>query len=117
MLVDEMYPASVAEALNAVDMEATTVGALRLARASDPEVFGAALAGGYAILTENVADFARIAAEHTTAGAHHQGVLIALSSRFTRRPAGLKPLVAAIQPVLDMDIEDRVIYLSPDGPR
>ena len=34
----------------------------RLAGASDPDVFTAAVAGGYSVLTENAADFARIAA-------------------------------------------------------
>ena len=113
LLVDEMYPAAVAEALHAAGIEATTVGALRLAGASDAEVFGAAVAGGYAVLTENVGDFARIAAEHSTAGGHHHGVLIALSSRFARRPAGIPPLVAAIQPVAKEQLEDRVVYLEP----
>jgi hypothetical protein len=111
-----MYPAGVAEALRAVNIEAVTVAALRVAGVSDPEVCGAAVAGGYAILTENVAGFARIAAEHTTAGGHHRGVLIALSSRFTRRPAGLQPLVASIQAVVE-DIEDRVVYLKRVKPR
>jgi hypothetical protein len=86
ILVDEMYPATVAGALEAAGIEATTLAHLRLAGASDPEVFGAAVAGGYSVLTENVGDFARIAAEHSTAGGHHHGVLIALSSRFSRRP-------------------------------
>jgi len=112
VLVDEMYPAAVAEALQAAGIEATTVAELRLAGASDPEVFGAAVAGGYSVLTENVADFTRIAAEHSTAGGHHDGLLIALSSRSSRRPAGLQPLIAAIKAVSDEQIEDRVIYLD-----
>jgi Domain of unknown function (DUF5615) len=112
ILVDEMYAANVAEALRAINIEATTVAALRLAGAADPEVFGAAIAGGYAILTENVGDFARIAAEHSTAGGRHPGVLIALSSRFSRRPAGVQPLVTDIQAVADEDIQDRVVYLD-----
>lgn len=112
VLVDEMYPAAVAEALHAAGIEATTVAELRLAGASDQEVFGAAAAGGYAVVTENVGDFTRIAAEHSTAGCHHDGMLIALSSRFSRRPAGLQPLIAAIKAVADEQIEDRVIYLQ-----
>jgi hypothetical protein len=112
VLVDEMYPAIVAEALQAAGIEATTVADLRLAGASDPEVFGAAVAAGYSVLTENVGDFARIAAEHSTAGGHHNGLLIALSSRFSRRPSGLPPLIAAIKALSDEQIEDRVIYLE-----
>jgi hypothetical protein len=112
ILVDEMYPATVAGELHAARIEATTVADLRLGGASDPEVFGAAVAGGYTVLTENVGDFARIAAEHSTAGGHHHGVLIALSSRFSRRPAGIGPLIAAIQAVADEQIADRVVYLQ-----
>jgi hypothetical protein len=112
ILVDEMYPATVPAALNAAGIDATTVADLRLAGASDPEVFGAAVAGGYSVLTENVGDFTRIAAEHSLAGHHHPGVLIALSSRFSRRPVGLQPLIAAIQAVADEAIGDRVIYLE-----
>jgi hypothetical protein len=116
VLVDEMYPATVAEALRAAGIEATTVANLRLAGATDPEVFGAAVgaavAGGYAVLTENVDDFARIAPEHSTAGGHHNGLLVALSSRFSRRPTGLRPLVAAVEAIAGEQIEDRVIYLE-----
>jgi hypothetical protein len=111
VLVDEMYPATVPEALRAAGIEATTVTDLRLAGASDPEVFGAALLGGYCVLTENVGDFTRIAAEHSMAGGHHHGVLIALSSRCSRRPAGIGPLIAAIQAITDEPITDRVVYL------
>jgi hypothetical protein len=113
ILVDEMYPATVAEALRSAAIDATTVADLRLAGASDPEVFGAAVAGGYTVLTENVGDFARIAAEHSTAGGHHHGLLVALSSRFSRRPAGVQPLVEAIRAIADQQLEDRVIYLRP----
>jgi predicted nuclease of predicted toxin-antitoxin system len=116
ILVDEMYPATVTEALDPAGIEATTVADLRLAGASDPEVFGAAAARGYSVLTENVGDFTRIAAEHSTAGGHHHGLLIALSSRVSRRPAGLQPLIAAIQAVADEQTEDRVIYLERAKP-
>ena len=112
ILVDEMYPTTVAEALQATGIEATTVADLRLAGASDPEVFGAAVAGGYSVFTENVGDFTRIAAEHSTAGGHHHGVLIGLSSRFSRRPAGIGPLIAAIQAIVGEQIGDRVVYLN-----
>jgi hypothetical protein len=112
ILVDEMYPATVADALQAAGIEAATVADLRLGGASDPEVFGAAVAGGYTVLTENVGDFARIAAEHSTARGHHHGALIALSSCFSRRPAGIGPLVAAIQAVADEQVADRVVYLE-----
>ena len=107
-----MYPATVAEALQATGIEATTVTDLRLAGASDPDLFAAAVAGGYSVLTENVGDFARTAAEHSTAGGHHPGVLIAVSSRFSRRPAGIGPLIAATQAIAGEQIGVRVVYLN-----
>jgi predicted nuclease of predicted toxin-antitoxin system len=68
LLLDEMYPAAQADALRAVGIEASTAAELGLAGSFDAELFAAALAGGYVLLTENVADFARIAADHLTAG-------------------------------------------------
>jgi Domain of unknown function (DUF5615) len=77
-----------AEALRDANMEAVTVAELGLAGRSDLDIFAAAGADSHVLLTENVADFARIAADHLAAGHHHAGVLIALSSRFSRRPPG-----------------------------
>lgn len=111
-----MYPATLAEALRAEGIEARTVVELGLAGRSDPEVLAAAVADGYTLLTENVADFAHISAEHLSAGRHHGGVLIALSSRFSRRRAGIGSLVAAIHSVADQQLGDRVVYLrNPQG--
>ncbi len=112
ILVDEMYPATVAEALRVTGIDALTVADLRLAGASDLEVFSAAVAGGYCVLTENVGDFTRIAAEHSLASGQHHGLLIALSSRFSRRPAGIGPLIAAIDAIAGEQIADRVVYLE-----
>jgi predicted nuclease of predicted toxin-antitoxin system len=112
LLVDEMYPAALAEGLQAAGIEASTVTALKLAGSPDAEVFAAAVAGGYAVVTENVGDFARIAAEHSNAGRHHHGLLIALSSRFSRRSHGIEPLIAAIQAVAAEQFDDRIVYLQ-----
>jgi len=107
-----MYPLDLAEALRAVEIDAVTVVELGLAGSSDSEVFAAAIAAGYTLLTENVADFAHVSAEHLIAGRHHFGVLIALSSRFSRRPAGIGALVLAICAVADEALADRVLYLQ-----
>ena len=115
LLVDEMYPGALADGLQAVVIDASTVSALKLAGSPDREVFAAAIGGGYSVLTENVVDFTRIAAEHSNAGAHHHGLLIALSSRFSRRPHGIEPLISAIQAVAAQRLDDRVVYLEqPD---
>jgi uncharacterized protein DUF5615 len=112
LLLDEMYPATLAEALRAVGIDAVTVMETGLAGWSDLDSFTAATEQGRAVLTENVADCSHISAEHLTAGQHHPGVLIALSSRFSRRPAGIGPLVAAVRAVCDQPLEDRVVYLQ-----
>lgn len=112
LLLDEMYSPGLAEALRAADVDACTVVELGLAGSSDPEVFAAAIADGRTLLTENLADFARISAEHVVAGQHHPGVLIALSSRFSRRAAGIGPLVAAALDIVDQQLSDRLVYLQ-----
>ena len=112
MLLDEMYPPVLATDLRAVDIEAFTVVELGLAGRADPDVLAAAIAEGFVLLTENVADFARIATEHLSTGAHHPGVLIALSSRFSRRRSGIPTLVAAIRAAADEHLEDRLVYLQ-----
>jgi hypothetical protein len=111
LLLDEMYPAALAEALKAVEIEAHTVVELGLAGRSDPDIFAAAIERGCAVLTENVGDFNNISAEYLSTGAHHPGVLIALSSRFSRRPAGIGRLVTAIATIADQQLDDRVVYL------
>jgi len=112
LLLDERYPARLAEALRTANIDAVTVTELALAGRSDLDVFAAAVADGHVLLTENVADFARIAADHVTAGHHHPGVLIALSSRFSRRPAGRGALVAAVLTAAGEPLEDRVVFLQ-----
>ena len=112
LLLDEMYPATLAEALRTENVDAVTVTELALAGRSDFDVFATAVADGYVLLTENVADFARIAADHLSAGQHHPGVLIAPSSRLSRRPGGLGALVAAVLTTADEPLEDRVVFLQ-----
>jgi hypothetical protein len=111
LLLDEVYPPVLAEALRRAGFEAHTVAELGHAGRSDPDVFMAAVADGLMVLTENAADFARISAEHLTAGQHHPGVLVALSSRFSRRPAGVAAIVASIRASSGEILDDRVIYL------
>lgn len=115
LLLDEMYPEPLVAGLGAVGIEAVRVAALGLAGRSDADVFAAAVADGFAVLTENVGDFTRLAADCIARGEHHHGLLIALSSRFSRRPAGLPALVAAVADGYagsQARLEDRVVYLQ-----
>ena len=111
LLLDEMYSSAVADALRSSGIDAVTAGELGLAGRSDPDLLAAAVAEGYVLLTENVSDFARLAAEHLTAGGHHPGVLVALSSRFSRRPHGTANIAAAVGVVVNENLEDRFVYL------
>jgi predicted nuclease of predicted toxin-antitoxin system len=115
LLLDEMYSPRLAATLRAADVDARTIVELGLAVSPDPEVFAAATADGRALLSENVADFTRISAEHLLAGGHHPGVLIALSSRFSRRAAGARPLADAIRAIAGQDLSDRLVYLRAPG--
>jgi len=115
LLLDEMYADKLAQALRDQSIDATTVGELGMAGRSDADVFAAAVGGGYALLTENVSDFARLCAEHVVAGGHHFGVLIALSSRFSRRPAGYGAIVTAVATSAAEQLADRLVYLERSG--
>jgi Domain of unknown function (DUF5615) len=116
LLLDEMYQPALADALRDVDLSVSTVVELGLAGSADPVIFAAAVADGYTLLTENVADFTRISGEHLAAGRHHSGVLIVLSSRFSRRPSGIAAIVTAIGAVANQQLDDRLMYLqSPSG--
>jgi hypothetical protein len=110
-----MYSPALGVALRAVGIEARTAAEAGVSARPDPDVFATAVANGAVLLTENVSDFARISAEHLTAGRHHAGVLVALSSRSSRRPAGIAALVEAIAAVADERLDDRVVYLEPAG--
>lgn len=112
LLLDEMYPSTLAEDLRKAEIDALTVASIGFAGRPDPDVFAAAIEHRRAILTENVSDFTRIAAEHVGAGRHHPGLLVALSSRLSRRPQGRPHLVRAIRRLGRETLDDRVIYLE-----
>jgi hypothetical protein len=115
LLLDEMYSPGLADALRGTGVDARTVVQLGMAGSSDLEVFAAAIEDGRALLTENVADFARISAEHLLAGQHHAGVLIALSSRLSRRVAGIGPLITAVRDIAHQQLTDRLVYFQEPG--
>ncbi len=112
LLLDEMYSPTLADALHGDDLEVVTVAKLGLAGSPDAAVLEAGAIGSYSVLTENVGDFVRLASERLTAGQHHCGVLIALSTRFSRRPAGVPVIAAAVRSVAVETLDDRVIYLE-----
>jgi hypothetical protein len=112
LLLDEMYPPTLAVALMAEGIDAVTIIELGMAGTPDPDVFAYAATDDRIVLTENVGDFVAIAAQHSTTGAHHPGLLIALSNRFSRRRAGYGRLIAAINAHREEVLTDRIIYLE-----
>lgn len=111
-----MYPAALAHALTAQGIESFTAKQLGVAGSSDSDLLEFAVRDAYVLLTENVSDFARMAGERLAAGRHHHGILIALSSRFSRRPAGVPVIVAAVTKVSEEDLGGRLVYLEqPEG--
>ncbi len=112
LLLDEMYPPALARALQPVGIDAITIIELDMAGTPDPDVFAYAVAENRQLLTENVADFVTIAAQHSSTGALHPGVLIALSSRFSRRASGRPAIVKAIQAHGAEQLSDRIVYLE-----
>jgi predicted nuclease of predicted toxin-antitoxin system len=112
LLLDEMYPPALARALHASGIDAITIIELGMAGTPDSGVFSYAVAQNRSVLTENVADFVIIAAQHSTTGARHPGLLIALSNRFSRRASGRAAIVKAIQTHRTEELTDRIIYLE-----
>ena len=112
LLIDEMYPPALAGALRSAGIEAYTVAERGLAGRADLDILAYSEAEGFVLLTENVADFTRLAAERLTAGMHHPGVLIALSSRFSRRPNGIRKIAKAVCDLTEVPLQDRLMYLE-----
>ncbi len=97
LLLDEMYPARLARALRerGADVEGVDErGPLR--GLADEELLVVAAREGRALVGENVADFMRLYGEWGAAGRRHAGIAIALSSRFSRTPAGYEALVDSL---------------------
>jgi len=107
-----MYPSALAHALTAQGIEAFPAKQLGVAGSADSDLLEFAVRDAYVLLTENVSDFARLAGQRLIAGGHHPGVLIALSSRFSRRPAGISVIVAALQKLGEDDLTDRLVFLE-----
>lgn len=69
--MDEVYPPALAEALRDRGIDTATIAETGLAGRSDLDVFSAATEDGRVVVTENVSDFARIAADCLTSANHH----------------------------------------------
>jgi hypothetical protein len=101
LLLDEMYPARLARALRERGADAEGVDERVDERSplrglADEELLVVAAREGRALVSENVADFMRLYGEWGAAGRRHAGIVIALSSRFSRTPDGYAVLVDSL---------------------
>lgn len=97
LLLDEMYPARLARALRERGADAEGVDERSPLRGlADEELLVVAAREGRALVSENVADFMRLYGEWGSTGRRHAGIVIALSSRFSRTPAGYEVLVDSL---------------------
>jgi predicted nuclease of predicted toxin-antitoxin system len=85
VLLDEMYPPSIAEQLRSRghDVEAVTERP-QLRALADPELFAVAQRERRAVLTENIADFSALADDHDRRGDPHHGLVLADPGSYPR---------------------------------
>lgn len=116
VLLDEMYPPALAKRLRdkGHDVLAALDVEVGLASRSDDDVLVWAARNNRCVVTENVSDFARLAAQ----GATHAGLVFVSSQRFPRTTNGLIRLGDALEAILAADQlpgPDGVIWLAPRG--
>jgi predicted nuclease of predicted toxin-antitoxin system len=103
VLVDEMFPASVARQLRARGHDAVSAydADVGLAGASDEDVFATAVTSGRALVTENVPDFRRLEAAALAAGEAVPIFVFTTNRQFPRGHARtLGRVVAALDALL-----------------
>jgi predicted nuclease of predicted toxin-antitoxin system len=104
LLLDEMYPYSIAEQLRARGHDVVAVGERpELRGAADEVVFAAAQEEGRAVVTDDVG-FRAIEAQHRSRGEAHHGLVFTTNRRFPRgRPATVGRLVRSLDRFLSDD--------------
>lgn len=114
VLLDEMYPPALAKRLrdNGHDVLAAHDVKVGLASRPDDDVLAWAARNNRCVVTENISDFARLAAQ----GATHAGLIFLSAQRFPRTANGLVRLGDALEALLvanQSPCPDGVIWLAP----
>jgi hypothetical protein len=117
LLLDEMYPPSLAQKLRADghDVVAALDVEVGLASRSDDDVLAWAARNDRCVVTENVRDFARLAS-----GMPHAGIVFVSPQRFPRTRNGLPRIGAALNELLaakGLPPAGGVIWLSAPVPQ
>ena len=113
VLLDEMYPPALARRLrdSGHDVLAVLDVEVGLASRSDDDVLAWAARNNRCVVTENIGDFARLAAQ----GATHAGQVFVSAQRFPRTASGLARLGDALDTLLSakqLPGPDAVIWLA-----
>lgn len=102
VLLDEMYPAAIAEQLRrrGHDVDAVTLRT-ELRALPDAEIFAWAQRQRSAVLTENITDFSNLADERDRRGEPHHGLVCVDPGKYTRgHPRTIGRMVAALERLL-----------------
>ncbi|MER7002393.1 DUF5615 family PIN-like protein [Dactylosporangium sp. NPDC000555] len=115
LLLDEMYPPALARRLcdSGHDVLAVLDVEVGLASRSDEDVLAWAVRNNRCVVTENVSDFARLAAQ----GVAHCGLIFVLAQRYPRTANGLIRLGNALDVLLpskQLPGRDGVAWLGSD---
>jgi len=117
ILLDEMLDASIAEQLRLRGYDATAIqGDAELEGKQDPDLLRSAGELGRAIVTDNVADFARLHQRFLAAGEDHAGIILVSPARFPRskRTIGLwiEALAAFLEDHSEASLKGICVWLS-----
>jgi Domain of unknown function (DUF5615) len=109
LLLDEMYPASVAEGLRGRGHDAVAVVERpELRNVPDPELFTAAQAERRAVVTENLADFVAIANDCDGLGMPHHGIVFVHPRRYPRaRQSTIGAMVTALAELAERTTDEQ----------
>lgn len=119
LLTDEHFSPAIAKQLRERGHDVIAIQELPGGRtSSDPELFSEAQRLGRALLTENVADFLAIDAEHRARGLEHFGLVMTTNRSFPRsKGSTLGALVKALDALLAAQpgsvASGQVIWLQP----
>jgi hypothetical protein len=117
LLLDEMYPATIAEQLRSRGHDVATLhdsDFRQLEGAADADVFAAAVDERRVLVTENVSDFRRLEGEALARGDSTPGFVFTTNRQFPRgHPATVGRIVAALDELLaGQDTILRAVFLK-----
>ena len=106
ILLDEMLDASIAEQLRLRGHDATAIqGNTELEGKRDPELLRSAGELDRAVVTDNIADFARLHGRFLAAGEDHAGIILVSPARFPRSKRTIGLWVEALADFLEEHAE------------